>query len=58
MYDLYEKCERKDLPKQLGAGYICGGEWLYRFPIGDGTRELNPVCKDCPYYAPGVMVIV
>lgn len=56
--DLYEKCERKDLLKQLGSGYICGGEWLYRFPIGDGTQELNPVCKTCPYYAPGVTVIV
>ena len=56
--ELYEKCERKDLTKQLGSKYVCAGEWLYKFPIGDGTRELNPVCKDCPHYAPGVKVIV
>ena len=56
--ELYEKCERKDLPKQLGSKYVCAGEWLYKFPIGDGAQELNPVCKDCPHYAPGVKMIV
>ena len=56
--ELYEKCERKDLPKQLVSGYVCAGEWLYKFPIGDGTKELNPVCKDCPHYTPGIKVIV
>lgn len=40
----------------FGSAFICGGDWLYKFPIGNGERRVDFKCLECPYFCPGVVM--
>lgn len=50
-----DECNRRDRGiERFGSAFMCGGDWLYKFPIGNGEQVLEDKCEECPYFYPGV----
>lgn len=50
-----DECNRRDRGiERFGSAFMCGGDWLYKFPIGNGEQVLEDKCEVCPYFYPGV----